>query len=29
VLDGVRPDVHYLAAYERLDRFSSIPGKQP
>src|SRR6185312_14022463 len=28
VLDGIRPDVHYLAAYERLDRFSSILGKE-
>jgi hypothetical protein len=29
VLDGVRPDVQYLAAYERLDPFSSILGKEP
>jgi hypothetical protein len=29
VLDGLRPDVKYLAAYERLDLFSSIPGKEP
>ena len=25
VLDGFRPDVQYLAAYERLDLFSAIP----
>jgi hypothetical protein len=28
VLDGLRPDVQYLAAYERLDPFSSILGKK-
>ena len=29
MLDGLRPDVKYLAAYERLDPFSAIPGKEP
>ena len=29
VLDGLRPDVQYLAAYERLDPFSAILGKKP
>jgi hypothetical protein len=29
VLDGLRPDVQYLAAYERLDLFGAIPGKKP
>jgi hypothetical protein len=28
VLDGVGPDVEYLAAYERHDPFSSILGKK-
>jgi hypothetical protein len=28
VLDGLRPDVQYLAAYERLDPFSAILGKK-
>ena len=26
VFDGLRPDVHYLAAYERLDLFHAILG---
>jgi hypothetical protein len=29
MLDGLRPNVHYLAAYERLDLFSPILGKKP
>jgi hypothetical protein len=29
VLDRFGPDVHHLAAYERLDPFSSILGKKP
>ena len=29
VLDRVGPDVHHLAAYERLDPFSSILGQKP
>jgi hypothetical protein len=29
MLDGLRPDVQYLAAYKRLDPFSSIQGKKP
>ena len=28
VLDGLRPDVQYLAAYERLDPFSAILGER-
>ena len=28
VLDGLRPDVQYLAAYERLDPFSAIRAKR-
>ena len=29
VLDGFDPDVHHLAADERLDRFSSVPREKP
>jgi hypothetical protein len=29
VLDGLRPDVQYLAAYERPDPFSAILCKDP
>jgi hypothetical protein len=29
MLDGLRPNVHYLAAYECLDSFGSILSKQP
>jgi hypothetical protein len=29
MLDGLRPNVQYLAAYERLDLFRSILGKKP
>ncbi len=29
VLDRASPDVHHLAAYERLDLFRTIPGKKP
>jgi hypothetical protein len=29
MLDRLGPDVHHLAAYERLHRFSSVLGKKP
>jgi hypothetical protein len=29
VLDRLGPDVHHLPAYERLDSFRAIPGKEP
>jgi hypothetical protein len=29
MLDRLGPDVHHLAAYERLDTYSSILGKKP
>jgi hypothetical protein len=29
VLDRLGPDVHHLAAYERLDLVGTVPGKEP
>jgi hypothetical protein len=29
VFDGFDPDVHHLAAYERLDPFSSVAREKP